>query len=81
MTIIKVKEKIHQILEKEKPVYCEVCYDGKCEDDEGIWLYDLIIYDKEEKINKIVKQLNKYAETVLYKNIDDGDYTIECTIR
>ena len=81
MTITETKEKIHQILEKEEPIYCEVCYNGECEDKEGVWLYDLIIYDKEEKINKIVKQLNKYAETVLYKNIDDGDYTIECTIR
>lgn len=78
--INKIKKEIDKILEKENPVYCDNCYDGECEDEEEIWFYDFIIYDRSEKINKIVSQINKYAETTLYKNMDDGDYTIECII-
>lgn len=73
-------EKINQIIKEEELIYCEVCYDGECEDEKGVWLYDLIVYDKEEKIDNLVSQLNKYAKTTVYKNMDDGDYTIECTI-
>ena len=76
----RIKEKIDKILEKENPVYCDNCYDSEWESEEGVWFYDFIIYDRSEKINKIVSQINKYAETTLYKNMDDGDYTIECVI-
>lgn len=78
--INQIKQKINKIIEKENLIYCDVSYDGENEDEEGIWFYDLIVYDKAEKINTVVSQLNKYAKTVLYKNMDDGDYTIECTI-
>ena len=75
-----IKKEINKIIEKENLIYCDVSYDGENEDEEGIWFYDLIVYDKAEKINALVLQLNKYAKTILYKNMDDGDYTIECTI-
>lgn len=78
--INQIKDKINQIITNEQLAYCDVCYDAESEDEEGVWFYDLIVYDKAEKINALVSQLNKYAKTVLYKNMDDGDYTIECTI-
>ena len=79
--IIKTKEKINQIIKKENPIYCDISYDGESEDEKGVWFYDLIIYDRAEKIDKITKELNKIVKTTIYKNMDDGDYTIECTIR
>lgn len=78
--INQIKAKINKIIKNEDLVYCDVCYDGESDDNENIWFYNLIVYDRAEKINKLITKLNKYAETVLYKNMDDGDYTIECTI-
>jgi uncharacterized protein YllA (UPF0747 family) len=75
-----IKKEINKIIKKENLIYCDVSYDGENEDEKGIWFYDLIVYDREEKINEFVSKLNKYAKTILYKNMDDGDYTIECTI-
>lgn len=76
----KIKDNINTILKEANLIYCESCYDGECEDEQGVWLYDLIVYDKEDKINQVVTKLNQYANTTLYKNVDDGDYTIECNI-
>ena len=78
--IDKIKKKIDTIIESENLVYCDIYYDGENEDEDGIWFYDLIVYDRAEKINQLVTKLNKYVKTVVYKNMDDGDYTIECTI-
>lgn len=78
--IDEIKDKINTIIKNENLIYCDVCYDGENENEQGIWFYDLIVYDKAEKINQLITKLNKYAKTVVYKNIDDGDYTIECTI-
>lgn len=81
MTINKIKKEINKVIKKENLTYCEICYDGECENDKNIWFYDLIVYDTEEKINKLILKLKTYAEINILKNIDDGDYTIECTIR
>lgn len=79
--INQIKKEINNIIKKENPVYCDICYDGENEDKDGEWFYDFIIYDRAEKIDQINQQINKYAKTVIYKNHDDGDYTIECIIK
>lgn len=78
--INQIKKEINKIIKKENLVYCDVYYDGECEDKDGVWLYDLIVYDRAEKITALVSKINQYAQTTLYKNMDDGDYTIECVI-
>ena len=79
--INQIKKQINTLIEKEQLVYCDVCYDGESENEDGVWFYDLIVYDRAERVNEFVSKLNKYAKTTLYKNMDDGDYTIECVIK
>ena len=81
MNINQIKEKVNKIIKEENLVYCDVSYDAESDNEENIWLYDLIVYDKAEKINQFVSKLNKYVKTTIYKNMDDGDYTIECIIQ
>lgn len=75
-----IKKEINRIIKKANLEYCEVCYDGECEDNNKIWLYDFTVYDKPNKINKVISQLNELCKVELSKNMDDGDYTIECII-
>lgn len=74
-------KQINKIIKETNLIYCEVCYDGECEDFKNTWLYDLIIYDTEEKVDNFITQLKQYADITVYKNMDDNDYTIECTIK
>ena len=48
------------------------------EDNDKMWLYDFTAYDNPSKIAKVISQLNKLCKVELSKNMDDGDYTIEC---
>ena len=57
MKIDKIKKEINSIIEKEDLAYCEVCYDGECEDNDKMWLYDFTVYDKPNKIAKVISQL------------------------
>ena len=80
--INKIKKKINQIIKEEDLIYCEISYDDEGDNElDNIWLYELIVYDEEKRIEKFVSKLNKYANTTIYKNMDDGDYTIECIIK
>lgn len=47
--INKIKKAIDNIIKKEHPIYCEVCYDGENEDKNGEWFYAFIIYMIEKK--------------------------------
>lgn len=79
--IDKIKKEINQIIKEEDLIYCETSYDDEGDNElDNIWLYELIVYDEEERIERFVSKLSKYADTTIYKNIDDGDYTIECII-
>ena len=81
MDINEIKQKINKLIEKENLEYCAIEYDGECEDNKNIWFYDLIVYDTEEKVDNFVSKLNQYAKADISKNMDDGDYTIECIIK
>ena len=78
--IDKIKKEINKVIKQANLEYCEVCYDGECEDNDKMWLYDFIVYDKPNKIDKVISQLNELCKVELSKNIDDGDYTIECIV-
>lgn len=80
MTTDKIKQEINNIMKQENLAYCEVCYDGECEDNDKMWLYDFTVYDKPNKIAKVISQLSKLCKVELSKNMDDNDYTIECII-
>ena len=77
-----IKYKIDEIIDKGDLIFYEKYYDGEDEDDNNkMWYYDFIIYDKLSKIKKVKAQINKYAKTFLEYNENDGDYLLECTIK